>query len=339
MRHEPPIDRAGLVGRVRDAYGMPVRDLTFIPVGFEGACYVLRRAGGKRFFLKVWPDLRPGDALATRRHAALALARALRDRGVYARVPYPIPTRDGALWADLSGIPFAVFPFLSGRMPPYPMPLALRQRLARAMARLHRATPALEDVLPPRETFAIPGEADLARLLAAVERIGSETRPGLRALRRLVLPRQADILAQHARLRRLQAVVRGLDGPFVLCHTDLTGNNLFVDARGRLTILDWDWPALAPPEHDLWAAIGDDFGGVLDAYHRAGGARTLRVEHFAFYLLRRHVGDMLGRLERLLDADEQEDEDDELLRGMEAYGFARWSALDATLADIRAALA
>ncbi len=35
----------------------------------------------------------------------------------------------------------------------------------------------------------------------------------------------------------------------------------------------------------------------------------------------------------------QEEEDDELPRGMETYGFTRWATLDATLADIHTALA
>lgn len=341
MRYEPAIDRARLGERVRAAYGLPAGDLAFVPLGFEGACYILHCADGEQFFLKVWPDLRVGEAPALRRYAGLTLARALYDRRVLVRVPYPLPTRDGALWADLAGVPFAVSPLLPGQMPPYPLPLALHHGLARTIARLHRATPTLADVLPPRETFAIPSQAGLARCLAVVEQMGSEVRPGLRALRRLVLPRQPDILAQHARLQRLQTVVRSLDSPLVLCHADLTGNNLLVDSRGRLTVLDWDWPVVAPPEHDLWAVLGDGFGRVLEAYRRAGGVRTLHLEHFAFYLLRRYLGDMLARLERLLAADvaAQEEDDDELLRGMEAYGFAQWSALDAALADIRAALA
>lgn len=47
---------------------------------------------------------------------------------------------------------------------------------------------------------------------------------------------------------------------------------------------------------------------------------------------------MTARLERILDENADEDEDEELLRGMEAYGFARWAALDETLDGVAAAL-
>jgi aminoglycoside phosphotransferase (APT) family kinase protein len=334
VRFEPAINHARLIETVREEYGIPAQDLDFVPVGFVAACYVVNCAGGERFFLKIWPQLRVGRAAARRQYAALALTRALYDRGLYRRVPYPIPTRSGSLWADLTGMPFAVAPLLPGNALPAQVPAVLRTEFARALATIHRATPSLADLLPPRESFAIPGKVGLERCLAVVERIGTAERPGLRALRRLLLPRREEILAQHARLRRLRATVRRLDGPFVLCHTDLLGDNALVDDQGRLSLLDWDDATVAPPEHDLWAAAGEGFGTTLEAYHRAGGAQPLHLDHFAFYLLRRYLGDMVARLERILDQASAEKEDEELLRGMEAYGFARWAALDQTLTGI-----
>lgn len=338
MRYEPAVDRGRLIEAVRDAYGVPAQDLAFVPEGFVAACYVVDGADGSRFFLKFWPHLRVGQAAAERLHGSLLLTRALYDRGLVPNVSYPLPTRDGALWAEISGSPFAMFPLLPGRAPPARLPPALWEEFARVVAAIHRATPALADVLPPRETFAIPNEAELGRCLTVVERIGSGERPGLRALRRLMLPRQADVLAQYGRLRRLQGVVRRLDGPFVLCHTDLGGNNMLVDDEGRLSVLDWDDAIVAPPEYDLWSALGEDLVPILSAYRRAGGAHPLHIEHCEFYLLRRYLGDMTARLERILDDGHDENEDEELLRGMEAYGFARWAALDDTLATIATAL-
>lgn len=338
MRYEPAVDRPRLMQTVWDAYGVPAQGLRFVPEGFVAACYVVDEADGSRLFLKLWPQLCAGQAAAGRLHGSLVLTRALYDRGLVPNVSYPLPTREGALWAEFSGSPFAVFPLLPGKAPPARLPPALWEEFARVVAAIHRATPALADVLPPRETFAIPDEAELGRCLAVVERIGSGERPGLRVLRRLMLLRQADVLAQYGRLRRLQGVVRRLDGPSVLCHTDLGGNNMLVDDEGRLSVLDWDDPIVAPPEYDLWSALGEGLASILSAYRREGGAQPLHIEHFEFYLLRRYLGDMTARLERILDEGHDEEEDEELLRGMEAYGFARWAALDGTLATIAEAL-
>ena len=337
MRYEPAIARARLIEAVRAAYGLPGEELAFVPVGYAAACYALHCVGGERYFLKLWPPAPDGRPSPTWREASLRLAHALRERGLYPRVPHPLPTRDGALWATCAGMPFAVFPFLTGSSPP-PWSPALWDELARTISAIHRATPALADLLPPRETFAIPFEADLRRGLGRIAGVGAADRPGLRGLRDLVQPRRNEILAQLTRLHGLQRAVRGLSGPFVLCHTDISGDNLLVDEEGRLTVLDWDEATVAPPEHDLHEGREGDIARFLAVYAAAGGAAPLHLDHFAFYLLRRHLGDMAVRPLSIVDGDGLPEQDADALHGIEAWGFAQWRTLDATLGRIAAAL-
>jgi aminoglycoside phosphotransferase (APT) family kinase protein len=333
MKVEPAIDREQLGATIRRAYGIAVEELTFVPVGYASACYTARAAGGARYFLKLWPDTHAGRSSAARRDASLALTRALHDRRLDPRVPCPIPTRSGALSSSFGGQPFAVFPFLAGAvLPDWPdLPVGLRDELARSVAALHRATPSLADVLPPRESFELPFDADLRRALDTIARLGPGERPGRLALRERVLPRRDEILDQLARLHLLQSKVRRLAGPVVLCHTDLGGDNNLVDDHGRIVFLDWDTATLAPPEFDLWSVVGDGFDRFLDVYREAGGAYPLHLDHFAFALLRRYVEDLTARLLRILDEETTEDEDRELLAGLETWGFSRWAALDRTL--------
>lgn len=337
MQYEPDIDRARLIAAVREAYGLAAEQLRFMPVGFAAACYVVDDATGRQHFLKLWPNAR-GRSDTARRERSLRLTRALYERQLYPRVPYPLVTRDGALWASYAGAPFAIFQLLAGDTPPPIWSPALQEEFGRTLAALHRATPALADVLPARETFAIRCEAGLRRGLAAVARIAPGARPGLRALREFVLPRKAEILAQLARLHGLQRVVRRLDSPFVLCHTDIGGDNLLVDDQGRLSVLDWDDASVAPPEYDLHEARWVGPARVLEVYTAAGGAAPLHLEHFAFALLRRHLEDMSARLERMLAPDAVAEADADLLDGIAAWGFAQWEALDTTLAPFATAL-
>lgn len=153
-----------------------------------------------------------------------------------------------------------------------------------------------------------------------------------------MLPHHDEIFAQLARLHDFQHIVRRLSGPFVLCHTDMGGDNLLVDDHGRLSVLDWDDATVAPPEHDLHEARRENFGHVLQVYRAAGGAHPLYVDHFAFYLLRRHLGDMTVRLLRILDDDTSAAEAVDALNGIAAWGFAQWRALDETLEGIATAL-
>jgi spectinomycin phosphotransferase len=332
MRYEPAIDRARVAETVRARYGIAVEDLIFVPVGFATACYEGTAADGGRYFLKLWPDPRFRDV--ERQAIVLRLLRAFHERGLEPRVPVPIPTRDGTLSATVAGIPLAVFPFVVGRPLPEEPPLALADELGRTFAAIHRATSALADVLPPRETFAFPRETELWRALADIEVIGPEARPALRALRGVVLPRGADILARLGELRALADVIRRRPGPLVLCHTDLGGDNALVGDDGHLTVLDWDLATVAPPEHDLWWVSEQ----VLASYFDAGGMRSLDRDRVAYNVLRRGFEDLTARLVRLLDPDAPVEEDEELLAGIETWGFARWAGLDARLAEITAAM-
>jgi hypothetical protein len=76
----------------------------------------------------------------------------------------------------------------------------------------------------------------------------------------------------------------------------------------------------------------------VETYEEAGGQRPLHVDHFAVYLLRRYMHDMAVRLLRILEENTSEEQDEDALEGMEAYGCAQWSALDETLDGIAAAL-
>jgi len=69
-----------------------------------------------------------------------------------------------------------------------------------------------------------------------------------------------------------------------------------VDSEGRLGVLDWDWPALAPAEHDLRFAAGDDLGEFIAVYWAAGGVRSLHREKFEFAILRRGLEDLGARV-------------------------------------------
>lgn len=340
---EPAIDRSRLRAAAGDAYAIAVRDLSFMPVGLGAACYELVTGDGARYVLKVWPHLRSGGPAAERQQATLALTRAVHDQGIGVRVPYPLRTRTGALWATIDEMPFALAPLLPGWEPPAPWPPSLAAELGRTLATLHRATPSFAGLVPRGDPLAVAWEPALLRNLDAAPRIGPEARPGLRAVRRFVLEQQDDIRAQLARLHRLQAAARRCAGPLVLCHTDLHGGNLLVDDEGRVSLLDWDDAKMAPPEHDLWSGLGpaeqgESFVEFLAAYRDAGGAFPLHIERFAFYLLRRYIEDMAVNLDQVLAPDADEREDAAQLYGMEAWGAPRWSRLDETLSVIAAGL-
>jgi spectinomycin phosphotransferase len=337
VRFEPPLDRARLAEAVRAAYGLDVRDVTFVPLGLGSACYLVDGPHERRF-LKVWPHLRSGG-VAERQHRTLRLTQALHARVAGLCVPFPLPTLAADPWAAVDGVPFALFPLLPGQPPDaaHPIPYA---SLGRALAALHGATPALADVLPPSDPLDVPFEAGLLADLGALTQVEPGARPGLLAARAWVERCGGEVLDWLARLRGLRATVRALGGPAVLCHTDLHGGNLLVDGE-TVCLVDWDDARVAPPEHDLWVGLAEDSGSglrtLVEAYRAAGALAPLRVERFAFYLLRRHLEDIAVDFRDLLAPDADPREDDGRLGAIEAAA-AQARRLDATLQVVARAL-
>jgi Ser/Thr protein kinase RdoA (MazF antagonist) len=237
--------------------------------------------------------------------ARMPLVQHLHKIGFRARVPHPLETVDGGLCVTTAFGVVGLFPFLPGTTPVgWPRwSDSVLDELGRVLTDLHAVTLSVD---LPREDFALDG------------------------------------LLPNERLAELQDVVRRLPQRFVVCHTDLIGDNLLVDSDGRLSALDWDTAMLAPPECDLALLLHgeqpvDDhlFRRVLAIYP---ADVPLELELFAFFLLRRYVADYSARVTRLQEAGLSAADADEARAGMVTWGSAQWTRLDRTLALVQAAL-
>jgi spectinomycin phosphotransferase len=334
LRSEPAINRPALAATIRERYGLSADELTFVPAGQYATCYVVR-SGNERHFLKIWPKPLPTYVSTESTLAMLRLTRAMHERRAFTDFAYPMPTGTGELSRVFDGRLMALFPFIEGAAPRPSGEYAAT--LGRRVAQLHRATAALGDVLPSRETFAIPFEADLRRELGSLAHVESHDRATRQTVRDLVLPIRDDLLRLLDRLHGLQQKVCAIDAPLVLCHRDIGTHNLLEDGAGRLYLIDWDDVGMAPPEHDLFSGRGQWFPAFLHGYLAEGGTRDLHADAFAFVLVRRILDDVSFDLVAI-SADESGDGDAHRIGILEQFVLPEWRAHERTLAEIREAL-
>jgi len=95
MKVEIRIDKAALIKRVRQAYGIDVKSLTFLPEGEVAYCYVAHCANGDRYFLKLFSDSRAGRISVSRSDFYLPLTWSLYSKNILPNIPYPIRTLNG----------------------------------------------------------------------------------------------------------------------------------------------------------------------------------------------------------------------------------------------------
>jgi Ser/Thr protein kinase RdoA (MazF antagonist) len=308
----------------------------FIPAGETAWCYQVTDERGGRWFCKLG---RPGAIEPPRAEFALQLAGALADLGL--PVPRPQPTRDGELWCWLDGLRVAVFEFADGE-PPGDQDLhapGVAKQVARLVAAVHAATPALAVPVPFAETFEVWTDG-LRRCLAELEPGAGGTDGLLVQARVLVWPQRAALLDMQERVQALGDAARSRPTEWVLCHGDLIGDNLLRDRGGRLWLVDWHGATLAPRERDLALFAGQGFERFLAGYERAADDRgfDLDPDLVAFFLLRRNLDDLVDWLGAVLANDRPDEQRRGDLDGVR-WCLSRWDGLEGRIAHARLVLA
>ncbi len=337
VRVETPINRAALLETVRAAYGLNVTSLEYLGVGMVSAYKMTGPSGA--YFLKLFPDTPYGHEAAARLEGEHALLNALREHNVLERIPAPIRALDGSTRSSFGGMTFAVYAYIEGRTL-WGREESVLEPLARAVARLHAGAPRLLAVhLPfPDEDFGLPFEADLLNQLSSLEHLRPNARPGVLALRDLMLPRQGEFLEILERVHHFQRIARSIPRQNVVAHTDLHGGNLLLDPDGQLWALDWETARAAPAEHDLWMfhPMLDEFLSVYDGMLEI--PPDLDADLFGFYIYRRTLEDLAVDVQSIVNghsSDEQDQHDLEIIRD-NVQG--RWPHLERDVERVRVIL-
>lgn len=335
MSAEPPLDHAALLRVLGSAYGLELDTVTFLPGGTAPA-YRVEGAEG-RVFVKVLPGTAYGAEVRERILAEVPLLRALRRLGILPRVPRPVPTRSGANLSHLEDSSLVVHEWIEGTNLGAEWTGALDE-LAPLLGRLHAATGAITGAVPrlpvPPEDFGLPFEEGLRRHLELLRGGLPGTRPGVRALRDLLLPYEPVLERLLAQARAFQAAARARSGPFAVCHTDAHGGNVMRDPGGNLWIIDWETARLAPPEHDLWM-LHARLPEILPAYEAAAGrSADLDPDVLGFYFCRRALEDVT----MILHQNTRPEQDEANLTVLERFILPSVAATEGELEALLAAL-
>jgi spectinomycin phosphotransferase len=303
MLEKPDIPEELIHSRLQEEYGLPAREITFLPLGADvnTAVYRIEAGDGRPYFLK----LRKGNFDET----VVAVPLFLKQQGIRGIIA-PLETRTGRGWGSLGNYRMILHPFVEGENA-FHVDLPDRQliELGEVLRHIHAAqAPAELRRLLPREVFSPQWRQMVRGFQAQVEEAVFEE-PVAAELAAFMGARREEIGRVVGRAEELARILRARPLEPVLCHADLHAGNLLVTGDGALFIVDWDNPILAPRERDLMF-INAGIGGALDGeraealFHQGYGQVKMDRTVLAYYRYERIVQDFAAYGEQLLLTEE-----------------------------------
>lgn len=267
MIDKPNIQDAALIDCLRKNYGLPIKQITFLPLGSDRNTVVYRAdaEGGAAYFVK----LRREDF----NEMSLVVPKFLSSQGV-PHIIAPLASLDGKVWVQVSGYYLSVYPFILGRNG-HDVGLADTHwvELGRTLRGLHSTA------LPPEMLARVPKEnfsGEWRERVRQFQKKIDETTfvdPVASALADLLRRRRTVVDSLVRRAERLGAVLKDNLPPLLLCHADIHAWNMLIQADGTFYVVDWDTIILAPKERDLMFIASGLFGKM----------RTPEQEEALFY--------------------------------------------------------
>jgi spectinomycin phosphotransferase len=308
MLEKPNLPDHLIASRLQSEYGLNVARLIFLPLGADVATAVYRVITEDEiaYFLK----LRKGifDEIS------VAVPQFLKSQDVQAIIA-PIETRKGQLWGNLGAFRMILYPFIHGKNG-YHVILSDQQWVdfGKALKLIHAAQiPAGLLRLIPRENYS-PRWRNMVRYFQRLVETTTFKDPIAHKLAAFMQARQSKIsyIVERANLLGLELASRSLE--FICCHSDIHPGNLLIaenniEKTGRLYIVDWDNPILAPTERDL-TLIGGSFHWkdasavalFYQGYTTNSGFNTPEIDQtaLAYFRYERIIQDIAAFCEQLL---------------------------------------
>jgi len=302
MLTKPDISDELIISSLQEEYNLHVSTLTFLPIGADSrtAVYRVLAEDGTAYFMKL------------RRKFNDVIVRVplfLKESGVQ-EIIVPYETKSSQHWADFGEYKIILYPFIEGK-DGFERELTDQHRrtLGTAFRMIHTASiPAEPKDAIRKETFSSEWRDDMKSYQAQIEK-KVFTEPTAEKLVEFMKSKRSEITCLIKRSEQLASILESKPLELVLCHTDIHGGNILISNTGKLYIVDWDDPILAPKERDLMF-----IGGGIDeiwksereqaVFYEGYGKTEINITALAYYRYERVIEDLVVICEQLLLTDE-----------------------------------
>lgn len=292
MLTKPTIPDETIIRCLKNAYGLDIEKILFLPIGadFNTAVYRATTHNERDYFLK----LRRGEWIDT----TVTVPKYFAELGIKQVIP-PFLTKNGHLWTDLELFRVILYPYIDGYNG-IETPLSDQQQIefGQTMKKIHTvAIPQEMAVNIPRETFPSKWRETVKIFLKRIEHETFEE-PIAAKLAQFLKSKKHEISNLINRAEDLLLSLQNQPIEYVLCHADIHEWNLLINKNGQLYIVDWDTILFAPKERDLMF-IGSGIGAKKRnpaeeemLFYQGYGQTNINQSAISFYRFERVIQDI-----------------------------------------------
>ena len=307
MLEKPDIPISLVSNGVQQGYGLDVRQVVFLPLGYDinSAVYRVEALRGKSYFLK----LRKGNFDPI----SVTLPRFLNTIGISIIIA-PLETLTGQLYGKLDQYTTILYPFVPGK-DGYEVQLTEQQwlQLGRALWMIHNTQLPTELANQiHNETYDPQWRENTRQFLSLINQVSFDD-PIAKQLSEFMQAKREVIDQMVGRAEELAASLQKRPMDFVMCHNDAHPGNYLVTETGELYLVDWDNPIFAPKERDLMffgaGMSGDQPGGREERWFYHGYRPVeINMRALAYYRFERIIQDIAEFCKQILLTTNREDD-------------------------------
>ena len=267
---DPGLDPQAMAAALRAAWAVEASAFTFIPSHDVRTASYEVGTGDARAFLKVHFGRATDAAQRPEPGSALEVPRALLDAGI-PNVLAPLSTLRSTLCHPLGADHMLVlYPLVAGANAKVAGMTADQWRTFGETLRAVHDSRVAEEFAGrlPAETFGLATASAVVRALEPAERLPMPS-PAAERLGAFLRAQAGRIGTMLDRATEIGLQLRERPFAHVLCHSDIHAANVLVADDGRILLVDWDQPMLAPRERDLLFVIGSRIGRTVEPHEEA----------------------------------------------------------------------
>lgn len=303
MKQKPSIDEKELKNLIKSKYGITVKKLHFVPQGEVAYSYIVQ-TNARKYFAKLYETNNLTSKGIANLEEAMNTVFLLNKEEKIKQIISPLANNDEEFRTIYENFSLVMMSYIEGKTVSEKLSkteLFLNQ-LGELLAKIHNTTEKLVHKPIQSFDFKLDFKEDLLLSIREATTCTASKDKNYSKLQNLVKSNINYILPSLVYLEELAEKLKQEDKfDLVICHTDPNRNNVLIDKKEQIHLIDWDGIALAPFEQDIWFYLGERYSeSFVEGYRRIRGLTNINEDLVAYLFYHRVLDDLTDWLHRIL---------------------------------------